>query len=392
MQREWAQKRVAGARTFPLITVFGALAAMLAERFGGWEIAAGFLALASMIILGNLAKFRGGVPDPGITTEIAALVMFAVGATLVAGSTAVAVAVGGGVAALLQWKRPLHEFINNLSETDVRAVVRLVVIGLVILPILPNETYGPYDVVNPFKIWLMVVLIVGISLAAYVCYKVLGEKVGMFLAGLLGGLISSTATTVSYARRTREQPRTASVSAVVIIIASTIVFVRVIFEIALVAPETLPATAPPLLAMTGYMALISAGAFFLAERKGGTPPDHASPSSLTAAIVFGLLFAVVLFGVAAAKEHFGEAGLYTVASLSGLTDMDAITLSSAEMIQSGRIDADTGWRLILVGALSNVFLKGCAVAVLGTPKLLGYIAAIFGLTIVGGVALFIAWP
>jgi len=392
LQREWAKKRIAGVRTFPLITVFGALSAILARNLGGWEVAAGFIALASVIILGNLTKLKKGNANPGITTEVAALTMYAVGAILVAGSTAVAVAVSGGVAVLLHWKTPLHRFVRNVSEADLHVTARLVVIGLVILPILPNENFGPYEVINPFEIWLMVVLIVGISLAAYVAYQMVGDRVGTLLAGILGGLISSTATTVTYARRAKNDPKMGSVAAVVIMIASTIVFGRVIFEIALVAPETLATTAPPLLLMGAYMGLISAGVFLFTTREEKSLPEQEPSSNLTSAIVFGLLYAAVLVGVAAAKEHFGDTGLYTVAALSGLTDMDAITLSSAQMIKSGRIEADTGWRLILVGAMSNLLFKFGIVAALGTPRLMGRTAAVFGLSTVGGIALVLFWP
>jgi uncharacterized membrane protein (DUF4010 family) len=179
---------------------------------------------------------------------------------------------------------------------------------------------------------------------------------------------------------------------VIVMIASTVVFGRVIFEIALVAPGILKTTALPLLLMGGYMALISAVTFLLAERRAGKPAEREPPSNLTAAIIFGLLYAAVLIGVAAAKEHYGNSGLYTVAALSGLTDMDAITLSSAQLIKSGGLEADTGWRLILVGSMSNIVFKAGVVAVLGSPRLLGRIAVVFALSIAGGAALFAFWP
>ncbi|MCA8998096.1 MAG: MgtC/SapB family protein, partial [Planctomycetaceae bacterium] len=393
LQREWAEKRVAGARTFPLITVFGTLCAMLSQSSNGVVLAAGVLSLASLIILGNVAKLREGRIDPGLTTELAALTMFAVGAILVLGSVGAGVAVGGGVAVLLHWKVRLHQLVRNVSEADLQAVARLVLIGLVILPILPNKTFGPYDVINPFEIWLMVVLIVGISLAAYIAYKILGSRVGTLLGGILGGFISSTATTVSYARRTRSDRAMVPVAAGVIVVASTVVFVRVIFEIAVVAPGILRMTAPPLLAMSVWMAAISVAVFFVSQRgQAEELPDQEPPSNLASAITFGLLYAAVLIGVAAAKEHFGRTGLYSVAVLSGLTDMDAITLSTAQLIEDGRMEVSTGWRLILVGAMSNLLFKGAVVALLGAPRLLGYVAASFGLSLAGGAAILAWWP
>jgi uncharacterized membrane protein (DUF4010 family) len=392
LQREWAEEAVAGARTFAIITLFGALSAMLALEFGGWVIALAIVAVAGTLLMGNVVLLRNGHVSPGMTTEIAAVTMFTVGALLPLGHTAVAIVASGVIAILLQWKRPLHAFVRKLSQRDVQATMRLVLIALVILPILPDRGFGPYQVINPHQIWLMVVLIVGISLAAHLAHRVLGERVGTVLAGVLGGLISSTATTVSYARQSRVQPRVSGMAAIVIVIASTVVIARVLLEISIVAPELLRSTAPPLVILGLFMAVISFAAFHFMSHELAEGPDREAPSNLRAAIVFGLLYGAVLFAVAAAKERFGDAGLYAVAALSGLTDMDAITLSTAHMMKSGGIGADIGWRLILVGTASNLMFKATAVAVLGSRRLTGRIALLFGLTVSGAVLLFFLWP
>jgi uncharacterized membrane protein (DUF4010 family) len=392
LQREWTDMHVAGIRTFALITVFGAVGGLLAESFGGWIVIAGLGGVVAMMVVENMARLRDGESHPGPTTELAALVMYAVGVLLVLHYTLVAVAVGGGVALLLHWKEPLHAFVHRIGERDIRAVFRLVLIALVVLPVLPDRTYGPYDVLNPFRIWLMVVLIVGISLGGYVAHRLLGAKAGAILGGMLGGVISSTATTVSYARRSRQSPGRGRLAALVIMIASTIVFGRVAIEIAVVGPSIFPDILPPLAMMMAYMALISVGLFLFTRDEGASIPDGSDPSDLKAAIVFGLLYALILFAVAAAKAHFGDRGLYIVAALSGLTDMDAITLSTAQLIKSDRLGLDTGWRMILIGALSNLFLKGMAVALLGDRGLLKRIAVVFGASLAGGVLLLLFWP
>jgi uncharacterized membrane protein (DUF4010 family) len=392
MQREWVEEEVAGARTFAIITLFGTLSAMLALEFGGWIIALAIVAVAGTLLMGNVVLLGDGETSPGMTTEVAAMAMFAVGALLPLGHTTTAIVAGGVIALLLQWKKPLHAFARKLSQGDIQAAMRLVLIGLVILPILPDRGYGPYQVINPHQIWLMVVLIVGISLAAHLAHLVLGERVGTVLAGVLGGLISSTATTVSYARQTRVQPRISGVAAVVIVIASTVVIARVLLEISIVAPELLRATAPPLVALGLIMAVLSIAAFRFMSHELGERPNRDPPSNLRAAIVFGLLYGAILFAVAAAKERFGDAGLYTVAALSGLTDMDAITLSTAHLMKSGQIGVEIGWRLIMVGAVSNLVFKAVAVAVLGSRRLTGRIAVLFGLTVGGAALLFFFWP
>ncbi len=392
LQREWVDSRLAGIRTFPIIAIFGVLTGHLASALGPWLIPAGLFAVAALIVMGNVAKLHMGDPDPGLTTEIAILVMYLLGAALSAGFTTEVLVAGGGVAVLLHWKRPLHDLVNRIGEADARAIFQLSLIALVILPILPNRSFGPYQVLNPFNIWLMVVLIVGISMGAYVAYKLLGAHSGAVVSGLMGGLISSTATTVSLSRRSRTTSIQSS-AAVVIVIASAVVFVRVLFEIALVAPSVFGATAPPLAVMLLTMIAVSTVLFVISRGElGAGTEEQEPPSELGAAIVFGLLYAAVLLGVAFAKEEFGRAGMYVVAALSGLTDMDAITLSTAQLIRTDQLGSDTGWRLILVGAMANLCFKASVVAALGPRGLLRRIGIAFAVTGSIGVALMVFWP
>jgi len=393
LQREFAASDLAGIRTFPLITVFGTLSGALAADLGGLVLGAGIVAIAGLIVTGNVIKLRTSEADPGITTEVAALLMYGVGAALAAGYTTAAIVTGGSVAVLLHWKSPMHDLVTRIGEADARAIFRLALIALVILPLLPNRAFGPYAVLNPFGIWLMVVLIVGISMGAYVAYQLLGRRSGTLVAGLMGGLISSTATSVSLARRSRVAASEAGAAAVVIVIASTVVFGRVLFEVAIITPAQLGAIAPPLVVMMVVMVALSAVSY-LSSRKTfeHVAQEQEPPSDLGAAIVFGLLYAAVMLGVAAAKANFGQAGMYVVAGLSGLTDMDAITLSTAQLVRSGDVGAGTGWRLILVGSLANLLFKGGIVVVLGDRRLSSRVLSLFGLGIAAGVALLAFWP
>jgi uncharacterized membrane protein (DUF4010 family) len=392
LQREWAEPKAAGIRTFALITVFGTVCSILAARFGGWVMAGGIIALGATMVVANLGRVRAEDAHPGPTTEVAALVMFAVGALLPTGRIAEAIAIGGGVALLLHWKQPLHGFVERIGEAEIRAVFRLVLIALVILPLLPDRSYGPYEVLNPFRIWLMVVLIVGISLGGVLISRYVGVRTGSVLSGLLGGLISSTATTVSYARQSKVSPEASPLSALVVMIASTIVFLRVALEVTLVAPEIVGQVLPQFGVMGLWMALISVAAYVLARQEKTAPPEPKDPSNLVAAVVFGGLYTLVLLAVATAREHLGSAGLYLVAALSGLTDMDAITLSTAQLIRAERLDVDTGWRMMLIGALSNILFKGGVIAILGHPRLLGRTAVLFGISMAGGLLLLWLWP
>lgn len=395
LQREWATEEIAGIRTFTLITLFGTLAALLAEPYGSWTVGAGLLSLGALIVAGHtLRVLRSPEGDNhGVTTEVSALLMYTVGVALGAGFNGMAILVAGVAAVLLHWKAHLHGLVDSLGKDQAALIFRLALIAMVILPALPNETFGPYDVVNPFEVWLMVVLIVGISTAAYVAYKIFGAKWGTLLTGAMGGLISSTATTVSYSRRTREGAVIPAAATVVVMIASVVVFVRVLFEISLVAPGLLGAAVPPFATVMGLMLAITVGLWiYLRGEIAEADADPDPPSELGGAILFGLLYAAVLIGVAAAKDHFGNAGVYIIAVLSGLTDMDAITLSTAQLFQQERLDASTAWRAILLGNTANLVFKGAMAAVIGGRRMAIYVGAAFGVAIVGSGLVLWLWP
>lgn len=392
LQREWKDKEIAGIRTFPLVTLLGTLAAIISVPESYWVVAAGLLSIAGLLLIANVAKVKAEDFDPGMTTEAAALLMFVVGAAVGYNWTGPAIVTTGIVAVLLHWKKPLHGFVDRIGEKDFKGLIHLVLIALVILPMLPNETFGPYDVLNPYKIWRMVVLIVGISMAAYVAYKVLGARVGAILGGLLGGLISSTATTVSYARQSKSDVDSSAMAALVIVIASTIVNVRVLFEIGVVAPELLRYAALPMGVMLLVMTVECLVLFVPLRKQETEPPDHDNPAQLKPAIIFGALYAVILFVVAAAKQHFGNQALYGVATISGLTDVDAITLSTAKLFGDGRVDSSTAWRVILIATMSNLVFKTGAVAFLGSRKLLVYTSVLFGIALGTGVLLLLFCP
>lgn len=392
LQRERVQARLAGIRTFALITLLGAVCGLLALDLGGWLIGLGALAVASLMVAGNLAHRSAQEGDAGITTEVAALLMFAVGAYLVVGYEAVAIATGGATALLLHWKRPMHAFVARIGEADLTAMMQFVLITLVILPVLPNQTLGPYNVLNPRHIWLMVVLIVGISLGGYVAYKWLGAEGGAVLAAMLGGLISSTATTVSYARRTAAVPTSVRLGTLVLIISSTVALVRVIAEVSVVAPRQFVELASPLGAVWAWMVMLSLGTYLVVRGQTVELPAQENPAELKGALFFGVLYAAVTLGVAAARETLGTTALYGVAVLSGLHDMDAITLSTAKLVNEGRLEAAAGWRLILAAMLSNLGAKLVIVGMLGHRRLLGWATLLFALVAAGAIGVLQFWP
>ena len=290
LQRQHTPGRVAGMRTFPLITMLGTLCAALSVELGGWIVAAGFLGVVAVVAIGTYVQLMHAPPEPGTTTDVAILVMYAVGAFLVVGPLPVAIAVGGSVAVLLQFKGELHQIAGRLGDKDLQAIMQFVLITCIILPVLPNETYGPLAVFNPRETWLMVVLIVGISLGGYITYKFFGRGAGILLGGLLGGTISSTATTVSYARLARGESAAAPTAAIVVMIASAVVFVRVLVEVAVVAPGPMFATtAPPVLIMMLLTVLPAAVAYLRSLRETAPMPEPPNPTQLRSALFFGTM-------------------------------------------------------------------------------------------------------
>lgn len=392
VERERARSTMAGLRTFGLITLTGALCRLLGGD-GPWLPSAGLLAVAALFWVANrMRAAEPGAEPAGLTTEMAGLVMFLVGGLTARGDEVPAVVLAGVTAVLLHWKEPLHGFVRRLGEEEVSAVLRLVLLGMVILPVLPNRPYGPYGVLNPFHIWLMVVLIVGISLAAYVARHLVGARAGALLTGVLGGLVSSTATTVAAARRSREESGTPRAGTIIVLWASAVVFARVVLEVAVVAPGVLPGVGPPLVAMGLWVTVLAWVAWRRTDSKLVGAEEGRPPKDLGAAIAFGLLYAVVLFAAAMGRDRFGESTLYAVGALSGLADVDAITLSTARLLETGGLATATGWRVILVAALSNLVFKGIVVAALGhrsmTRALLPWLAA----ALAGGGLLLALWP
>lgn len=448
LQREHAAAGLAGMRTFPLITLLGTVLALVAQRgpAGGWLLAAGLLAVMAMAVVSHWLQLRDRNGQRGITTDAALLAAYAVGALLAFdGFTGPAVAVGGTVAVLLQYKPELHRLARTLGDDDLRAIMQFVLITCIVLPILPNEPIDPFGVIRPWNVWLMVVLIVGISLAGYIVYRFFGANAGILLGGLLGGAVSSTATTVTYSRMARSDPRTAQAATVVILVASSVMYVRVLIESAVVSPEfakTLAAPALIQLATTLLLGLIlwrqldrqtqrawppspthapgtgepaAVGdqqmvvpkaerrpqqADFVSDHDSvakadvaspADAPTHANPTQLRPALLFGAAYALVLLALAWTKQSLGNAGMFTVAGLSGLTEVDALTLSTARMAREHQTIMADGWRLVLFGTLTNFASKAAIAAALGGRRFGARIVLCFLPPAAIGAALLLGW-
>lgn len=388
LQREWADDKPIGIRTFALISALGGLGALLLEAAGAWPLAAGFVGLALL-----LAAQTHSSRIEGSTTMVASLVVYLIGAAAVAGYWVHAVVLGGAVTLLLHWKEPLHAWVDRIGSREFEIIIRFVLITLVVLPVLPDHAYGPYAVFNPFEAWLMVVLIVAINLVGYIAFQLVGQVSGGWLAGAIGGLVSSTATTLSYAGLSKQEPRFGNVAALIILVASTVVYGRVLLELAVVAPALAwPMLGPVLLFSAVLLGLGGLQSLHLSRTSSPTLPERHNPAQMRQALTFGALFVVILFAVAVARDHFGEGAIYVVATISGLTDVDALTLSIGQLFSHGEIAEPVAWRAIFLATLANLAFKLVAASVLGAATLRRHMLIAAAVALPCGGAILLFWP
>ena len=392
LEREFIQQKedtpdFAGIRTFSLISLLGALSAFLNEDHGIYAFS---LALGG-IILFALASYIGKVlrneQEEGITTEVAVVLTFLLGATVMWGKAAVAAALGVIITLLLSMKRTLHDVIRRMKGKDLRAALQFGLVSLVILPVLPNQTIDPWGVVNPFRIWLLVVFISGISFSGYILMKYMGPEKGLWLSGILGGLVSSTAATLSFTSRCKEAPKLSQRFAHMIILASTIMFPRVLVIVAVVYFPLLKIITLPLLAMTVVSMLVQ---YFLFIRKkdeeanDGKPLKLKNPLDLTSALIFGLIFAVVLVILQFLQTYFGDAGVYVASALAGLTDVNPITLSVSELASTEKINLFVAGVSIVLASVMNSISKAVISLSGGSPEIRKPILISFGAIVATG--------
>lgn len=387
LERERNPSAKAGLRTFALVSLFGTLIALLADKSGSpWLLIAGLLAVAGMIIAAYLNSPAEN-HDPGTTTVAALLICYALGVLVWYDLSKLAVMLAIATTVLLYFKPELQGMTQRLSRRDLVSILQFAVLSFVILPILPNQNFGPYDAFNPHHAWMMVVLISGLSLAGYVALRIVGQRYGAPLLGFLGGLVSSTATTLLYARHSKLNEGMPRLSAVVILIASQVVLIRLAVVSGIVSPGILKQLIPVM--GLGLLFGLVATAFHWKrlQNAGDLPlPQTANPTELHAALGFGLLFVVVLLCSAWLSDVAGSGGLYLVAIASGLTDVDAITLSSLRLFQMDKLSSEQAVISIAIAFISNMAFKfGLAVSI-GGMALAKHIAAGF-VAITTGVAL-----
>jgi len=381
-----------GVRTFALIGLLGACGAFAQQKLDvTWLAPLTFVAVIILIVVAYGVTAQKG--EIGLTTEIGALLTFIVGGLCGWGQIGVASAVAIASLLLLTLKEALHGLAQRVEPEDVEATLKFLIISVIILPLLPHDNFGPppIDVINPYKIWLMVVLIAGLNFVGYVAVKVLGSEHGLGVTGVLGGLVSSTALTLSFSQRSRQEPKQATAFALAIVLAWTIMFLRVIVMVSVVDPHLGWRLAASLALMTAAGLAV---AFVLwrrsHSRNKGAVEHRGNPFVLGEAVRFGLLFGGITVVAKAAQAYLGEAGLYLAGGIAGLTDVDAISLSMANLAAGNQENFTVAARTIVIAVISNTVAKTAMVAFTGAPELRRTIIPVTGLLLAAasaGVAL-----
>ena len=349
----------AGERTFALLGLGGCLAALASDEFGLPLIFFGVLLFVAVLAgAAYVAESRQG--RIGITTEVAVLVTVLLGGLCYWGYLTLAAAVGIATTVILSLKIETDRLVRALTRQDLIAALQFAVITSIVLPVLPNRALGaaPFDVLNPFNIWLMVVFISGIGFLGYVLIKIVGAQRGIGLTGFLGGLVSSTAVTLSFSQRSQNNKQLARPLALAIIVAWTMMFPRVLVEVIVVNPALLRLVWLPLVS-AGLVALLYSLYLFLSERSDEVSDlEFSNPIDLSAAIKFGLLYALVLLISRSAQLYSGELGVLVSSFLSGLADVDAVALSMSELSANGGLSPSVAARAIVIAAMANTLVKG----------------------------------
>jgi uncharacterized membrane protein (DUF4010 family) len=391
LERQWSGERenpaadtLAGARTFAIWAVLGTLCAWFGQQHQPGIFLAGF---AGMVVLLALFLYRRATRDRdiGLTTGAVGLATYLLGGLVWHGQSKAAVVITITLVLLLASKEWLHGLSRKFSRNDVYQALQFAAVTGIVLPLVPDHPYGPYGAFNPFTIWLMVVLVSGLGFVGYVAVRIFGEDRGIPFTGLLGGLASSTATTLAMSRQSRAEPDHSRLCALAIVLACTVMLARVAVLVGAVSPVTLARLAPWLvfIALPGLLFTVWSYGHFGHRQPAAGPASREvrNPLNLRIAIQFAILYALIVWLVRWANDSFGGAGVYWASFFSGLTDLDAISLSLSQLQRAGSIVAEEAARAVLIAAGANSLLKAAMAVSLGGAAMRYPIILVLGGTV-----------
>jgi uncharacterized membrane protein (DUF4010 family) len=387
VERGWQERtaaegsRLAGIRTFALISLLGGLCELLGRGSGEILLGIAFLAFVVLLAVAHVAEARAS-HDYGVTTLVAALITFTLGALSVRGEHAVAATAAVITTIVLSLKPFLHRWLQRIDERELTAALKLLLISVVILPVLPDRGYGPWQALNPYELWWLVVLIALISFAAYCAVKIAGTERGILLAGFLGGLVSSTGVTLHLSHLAIEGAER-SIIAAGILMASATMFMRVLFLAALLNPALAKLLVPSMSVMAIWLFIAAVLRTRKSERPAVNSLNLRNPVELGQALQFGLLLVLIILASHAIRDWLGEAGIYLLAAISGLADVDAITISMARL-GVGEISMHSAALAVLAATVVNTLTKATLVAIIAGSKTAAQIVgSIVGCVLIG---------
>ena len=395
--RQWSEQTehggktdFGGVRTHTFWAILGCLGAAASRDFTPLALPVVITVVSAHLLIANIRLAQP--TSPGSTSFAASLLTLFTGALVAWGHTQTAVVVCALTMVLLGIKQPIHAWTRAFTPADIRGTLQFVAITGVVLPLVPNRAFGPFAAFNPYATWLMVVLISGLGFSGYIAMRLFGTRAGLLVTSLLGGLASSTASTLAFSRRSREEPELSLDYAFAVVAACTVMLPRVVIAVALLSPVLALRITPAFGAMMIPALIYGARQWWVARRaeKGAVAsPPVANPLSLLIAIKFALLYALIAFLVKAATQLDWQAGLLPLSFISGLTDVDAISLSMASNWRSGTVALELAARAVIIAAVANSLLKAALAAALGSPRLRVRVGAVLlGTALIGTAA---AW-
>jgi len=374
-------KSFAGIRTFPLIAIYGFISAMLASYLTLFFYFAFMFALVILVGLSYYTTAKGG--RIGITTEHSALMVYILGSMVFWNLILVAAISAVIMALFLSLKIQLHEFVQKVTAEDIFAVLKLSIVTIIIFPLLPDRSFGPNQIINLRLIWMMVIFIALLSFLGYILTKYVGYKKGISVTSIFGGLVSSTALTFSFAKKSVENDSLSPNFGVGVLIATTMVFPKVLLEIAVVNSQLAKLALIPIIIFVCVGIALSIFMWKKINSVELTGIDLKNPFELKSALYFGLIFGTILLVSKLAQLNFGDRGSYLISFISGLTNIDAITLSMAQLAARNSIQPMAALNSIVIALFANLLFKGTIAVMLGTKVMARYTTigfAFFSLT------------
>ncbi len=370
LEREYSRakdsKIFAGIRTFPLIGILGFTSALIASITDTWIYIAIFIGFSGLSIAAYLTAAKEG--RLGGTSEISGMLVFILGSLVYWGYFLLPAVIAIIIASFLSLKLQLHSFVGKISAADIYATLKFAIITLIILPLLPDKAFGPLNVLNPRLVWYIVILVSGLSFIGYVLMKLFGKDRGIVLTGLLGGMVSSTAVAYSMAKKSKQELTLSSNYATGVILASSVMFVRVLIIVAIVNQNLLSSIWLPLIifALAGF--IITTFFFRKMQSEILTEEILKNPFELKSAFLFGAVFALIIFITKAAQVYLGDSGIYAASALAGLSSVDAIVVSISNLV-SEVIPVSVAIKAIIISLIANTFVKMIITVVWGSDEI-----------------------